>query len=208
MKKIALIGDIVASRHIKNRAEVQKKISRLFLILNKNNKALLSPYTITIGDEFQALYSKADDVFSDICKIIDALYPETARFSIGIGELTTKINKTQALGMDGPAFHYAREGLDELKSTSILFNVKTEDKEDILYINQTLSHVSQNMIKWKQSRIKIFNLLREGKSIKEMSKKLKVTDKAIYKHIDAGALNIISNIFDGVTRELNKKLKV
>ncbi len=208
MKKIALIGDIVASRDIKNRADVQKKLSKLFLGLNKDNNTLDSPYTITIGDEFQALYKKADSIFIDICKILESLYPESVRFSIGIGELTTKINKNQALGMDGPAFHFAREGLEELKGTSGLFNIKSENEKEILLIKKILPLISQNMIKWKLTRIKIFNLLIEGRTVKEISKKLHITDKAVYKHIDAGALNIIIDILNRITFEINSSLKV
>jgi hypothetical protein len=207
MKKIALIGDIVASRNIKNRSGVQKKLSRLFLNLNKNNKALDSPYTITIGDEFQALYNSADSIFHDIWKILESLYPETVRFSIGIGNLTTRVNKNQALGMDGPAFHYARDGLNELKSSSVLFNIETGDEKEILLIKEVLSLISQNTIRWKHTRIKIFNMLNEGKSVKEISKKLHVTDKAVYKHIDAGALNILMDLFNQITFEINLRLK-
>ena len=208
MKKIALIGDIVASREIQNRADVQKKLSRLFLNLNKDNNTLDSPYTITIGDEFQALYKRADFIFTDIWKILESIYPESVRFSIGIGELTTKINKNQALGMDGPAFHFAREGLDELKGTSGLFNIKTASEKEILLIKNILPLISQNVIKWKLTRIKIFNLLIEGRTVKEISKKLHVTDKAVYKHIDAGSLNIIIDVLNQITLEINSSLKV
>ncbi len=208
MKKIALIGDIVSSRDIKNRAQIQKKLLRLFSGLNKNSKTLASPFTITIGDEFQALYNKADTVFTDIWKILESMYPETVRFSIGIGELSTRINKSQALGMDGPAFHFAREGLNELKNTSLLFNIKTGDEKEMLLIRKVLYLISQSAIKWKHTRIQVFNFLNEDKTVKEISKKLHITDKAVYKHINAGALNIIIDILNQVISEINSGLKV
>jgi predicted transcriptional regulator len=61
-------------------------------------------------------------------------------------------------------------------------------------------------MKWKLTRIKIFNLLNEGKSVKEISNKLHITDKAIYKNIDLGALKIIVNLFNQITFEINSKL--
>jgi len=34
-----------------NRKEIQKKLQTLFRFINKNNKNLVLPYTITLGDE-------------------------------------------------------------------------------------------------------------------------------------------------------------
>ena len=101
---IALIGDIIESKKIQKRAEAQKKLLLQFNKINSISKTLASPYTITLGDEFQALYKKADDLFRDIWRIALLLHPERIRFSIGVGELSTKINKKQSIGMDGPAF--------------------------------------------------------------------------------------------------------
>jgi hypothetical protein len=177
MNRIALIGDIIASRSIKDRAQVQEKLNKFFLNINNSNRELLSPFTITLGDEFQALYSQADSIFKDIWKILEILFPVTVRFSIGIGNLTTKINKKQAIGMDGPAFHFARKGLDELKNSSFIFNIKTENEKEVFLAKNALPLISHNTMKLKHTRIKIFNLLNEGKSVKEISNKLHITVK-------------------------------
>ena len=207
MEKIVLIGDIVASKRIKNRAVVQRKLNRLFNSINSNNASLDSPFTITLGDEFQALYNSADNIFEDIWKIIFALYPEKARFSLGLGKLNTKINRQQAIGMDGPAFYRAREGLDELKNELYLFNIRGEGIPNCELINQTLFLVSHSLEKWKIARMKIFNFLMEGLTIKEISKKMKITDKAVYKNIDTGGMYIIINIFNEVASSVNNAIK-
>ena len=38
--------------------------------LNSQHRELLSPYTITLGDEFQAVFGRADSVFPDILAIM------------------------------------------------------------------------------------------------------------------------------------------
>ncbi len=194
MSKIVLIGDIVASRKIKDRSSVQKKLKSTIRQLNRNNPNLLSPYTITLGDEFQAVFNKAELIFSDIITIMLALYPEQVRFSIGAGAIDTPINKQQAIGMDGPAFYLARKGIEHLKATGYLFttNGLIEAQQDI--VNNSLYLVSHHMAKWKQTRLSVFRLLQQGLSVADMTKKLDLTDKAIYKTIDHGELKVVNQL--------------
>jgi predicted DNA-binding protein YlxM (UPF0122 family) len=207
LKKLVLIGDIVASKEIKNRKEVQKKLQTLFKSLNKNNKEIISPFTITLGDEFQAVFSKADNVFKYLWEILYALYPVKVRFSFGTGDITTSINTTQAIGMDGPAFYNAREGLNELKQTAFLFNYVSEKERDVKLIKQILFLLSHLSSGWKDKRFKILSFLYDELSIYEIAKKMKITDKAVYKNIDAGALAIIISLTKNISVEINNHLK-
>jgi hypothetical protein len=207
MKRIALIGDIVSSRKIRNRAEVQKKMSALFRELNRKDTTIISPFTITLGDEFQALYASADNLFKDMWIIIASLYPVKVKFSIGIGNLTTKINRLQSIGMDGTSFHNARKGLDELKEKPFLFNIITDGGDVLKLERQSLFLISQILKKWKQTRLTVFNMLYEGHTTKEISRKLKITDKAVYKNITAGELNTIIKIFSEISNSVNELLK-
>ncbi len=207
MKKIVLIGDIIASKRINNRAAVQRKLNRLFDGLNADNRSLESPFTITLGDEFQSLYKNADNVLGDIWKILFTLYPEKARFSIGVGNISTKINRQQAIGMDGPAFYNARQGLEELKNNLYLFNVTGDGINNSDLIRQTLFFVSHAFEKWKLTRMKIFDFLMDGRTIKEISKKIRITDKAVYKNIDTGGMYIIMEIFNEISASLNSAIK-
>ncbi len=94
MKKIVLIGDLIASKKIKDRAAVQKKLSNVFKKINSSSKNIISPFTITLGDEFQVVYNSAENLFKDIWQISAALYPEKSRYSIAVGDITTKLNKS------------------------------------------------------------------------------------------------------------------
>ena len=206
MKKIVLIGDIVDSKSISERGKIQLQLNTVFKKIN-NDKQLLSPYTITLGDEFQAVYSKADSVFNHIWQISLAIYPLKIRFSIGAGNITTKINKKQAIGMDGPAFYNARNGLNELKESGFLFTINSDELISKEIMKQSLFLISHLISGWKKSRFDILVLLNENFNIGEIAKKLKISDKAVYKNIDAGALKIISDLTREITSNLNKSLK-
>lgn len=204
MSKIVLIGDIIASRKIKNRASLQKQLKSVIRQLNRKNPNLLSPYTITLGDEFQAVYAKAEHLFSDLVNILLALYPEKVRFSIGIGTIDTPINKQQAIGMDGPAFYLARKGIEQLKASGYLFIVNGLDDEQQDIVNNSLFLVSHQLCKWKQSRLNVFQLLQQGFAVADMTKKLKLSDKAIYKSIDQGELKTVHQLFLAVEKIISE----
>jgi len=206
MKKLVLIGDIVASKRIKNRKEIQKKLQNLFKSFN-NNKEIISPFTITLGDEFQAVFSKADNIFKYLWEVLFAIYPVQVRFSFGIGDITTSINTVQAIGMDGPAFYNAREGLTELKQKAFLFNLVHNDEKKIMLIKQVLFLLSHLTSGWKESRFKILSLLYDDMSVFKVAKKMKISDKAVYKNIDAGALANIISITKIISMEINNLLK-
>jgi hypothetical protein len=207
MKMIALIGDIVSSRKIANRGEIQEKLQSILDSINsKKDTYLISPYTITLGDEFEALFDQADDLFLDASLILQAIYPEKIRFSYGIGTIETKINQKYAIGMDGPAFHNARSGIEELKKNSYLFNITGLENYQSNLCIMTLRFVSHNLRKWGKSRLKVFTLLYEGKSVKEIAEIVQLSDKAIYKTIDFGDLKTIIEIFKEATKIMNESL--
>ncbi len=206
MKKIVLIGDIVNSKSISQRSKVQSELNAVFKKLN-NGQSLLSPYTITLGDEFQAVYNKADFIFSHIWQISLAVHPLKIRFSLGAGDITTKINKAQAIGMDGPAFYNARNGLNELKESGFLFTINYDELASKEIIKQSLFLISHLSAGWKKSRLDILVFLYGNYSVAEIAKKLKISDKAVYKSIDAGALKIIIDLTNEISSILNQSLK-
>jgi len=208
---LVLIADIEASREVEqaDREELQRKLQKVLQQLNEEGDGLLSPYTITLGDEFQAVFSKADHIFVHMLKIIAALHPVYVRFSLGMGAITTAINKEQALGMDGPAFHVAREGIDLLKESGFLFNICFADKEESLHlkiVNNTLKLLSKQIRGWNKRRVTILHMIKEGYDYKEISEHLGISQPAFYKNKEAGALDVIDELTDDIAKVLNQKI--
>jgi hypothetical protein len=205
-KRLVLIGDIVLSRYISNRVSFNRQLLKTLGNLSKSNPNLLSPYTITIGEEIQAVYKNADGIFRDAITILAAIYPQKMRFSFGVGELTTPINRDQALGMDGPAFHFAREGIEKLKKTGELFLFSGDSLFALSISPPVLTLISHNMAKWKPTRLNTLSLLLNGENIKEVARKLKISLNTVYKTVDAGDLGSIMMIFSECERQLAKIL--
>ena len=76
MNVIAVIADIVDSKHIIDRGNFQLNLEKKLSIINKKSaNSIISPYTITVGDVFQVLYNSTETFFDDIWDIIASIYP-------------------------------------------------------------------------------------------------------------------------------------
>lgn len=207
---LILIADIESSKEIreKDREELQKALQEVLERLNKENESLASPYTITLGDEFQAVLKSADRLFIDIFTILAALHPVSVRFSLGIGSVATPINKEQAIGMDGPAFHEAREGIQQLKEDGFLFSLRIEgeDNPQLKIVNNSLQLIAKEMRKWNKRRLSILQMIKEGFDYKVIAEKLEISKVSFYKNKDAGALDIIDELSDNIVQIINQKL--
>jgi hypothetical protein len=208
---LVLIGDIKASKDIEGeeRQSVQKKMSQVLKGLNKNENGLISPYTITLGDEFQAVFDDIENIFIDMLKILSVLYPVKVRFSLAVGEIDTSINSNKAIGMDGPAFHKAREGIEQLKKSGFLFNVHVTGLEPSIMniMNGGLQLLSEELQSWEKQRFKILYMYKEGLDYKAISEKLGIHPSTFYKNKKAGMFDVFDLLSTGSIKIINQKLE-
>lgn len=210
---LVLIGDLVRSRELEpeQRRSVQQILEKTLSDISRQSTELLTPHTITLGDEFQAVYKKADDLLSDSWAVMNALHPVKVRFSFGIGTITTDLNREQAIGMDGPAFHAAREGMDELKSSGSYYQFTSKmserEMEDpaLTLINESLFLISRQMESWKRTRFSILHKLEKNRSIKEIAQQLDISETAVYKNRQNGSLDIILSMGRSIPRLVNER---
>ncbi len=214
MNSIVLIGDIKSSQALdpQKRKEIQELLQQALEDINTEEGGLVSPPTITLGDEFQAVYNSADSLLQHTWKIMSELHPVNLRFSIGIGSISTSINREQAIGMDGPAFYVARSGIDLLKESGFIYHISIADTSGnnslLNLINGSLHLVSREMSSWKKTRFTILYLLDQGVSFKEIAEHLDISESAVYKNRDGGSLDVILNLKNSITELINRQLKL
>jgi hypothetical protein len=220
MKHLVVIGDIVLSRRLPDRAEVQDKLERVLEELNrKHANELASPYTITLGDEFQAVYRDATPALRDAIRILEELSPTRVRFALSSGTIATRINAKQALGMDGPAFHNARAAITELKARNGLLAVTGTAIQPGSLVADSLDLVSSVLSGWDGKRFQMLRRLLEtepwidggsyGKSIvKGMATEIGISERAVYKSFKAHAIKPIAKILSDVGTMLDASMRL
>lgn len=207
MKYLVLIGDICDSRHVSDRGALQNTLEASLANLNqKYTQSILSPYTITLGDEFQAVLTSATDLWSMVMTIQAKLYPTRVRFGFGVGGIATRLNRQVALGMDGPAFHHAREAIDLLKEQGGLYRI--HGLPDPLLSNHALTLLSGLQEKWKQPRFRVFAHYLMDAPVEDIAIWVGVSKVAVYKNINDGMLATWKALLEAVVGEINGALGV
>jgi hypothetical protein len=206
MKIAALIGDIVRSRELDHRPQFQHLLENTLQGINGEAEGLGSPYTITLGDEFQAVYTDSIVLFADIFEILAKIFPVKARFAIGIGELTTALNPRQALGMDGPVFHQARDTIMRMKKGDTLVALAAPTMPIWTLANHSFAYYSRQILKWDQNRLWILSMMLRGEKPVEIIERLEISKVAVYKNIHAGGLDELAPFCQELSRAINLAL--
>ncbi|EHJ52955.1 SatD family protein [Streptococcus macacae] len=201
MTYIAIIGDIISSKKIEQRPEVQKKLQRILEEINTYYASVItSPFTITTGDEFQALLLPNSIVFKIIDTISMQFQPYQIRFGIGLGSILTDINPQQSIGADGPAYWQARSAINYIHDKNDYginhLAVSLDDSNMTEYINAVLSACEFIKSKWTTSQYEILEgLLKEGIyeekfSHKNMAQLLGLSPSSFNKRLKSSGLKI------------------
>jgi len=152
-----LMADIINSRV----SEPEKTIYQFNEIIDFINKKfkddIISPLTITLGDEFQGITRNIQDaitiIFSIEEYIISHEYNLKLRYVLNIGKIETKINNDIAYGMLGEGLTKAREELNNLKTSKNRILIITDN----IFYNQIINDlfkIYQNYIEqWKNKDI-------------------------------------------------------
>lgn len=199
MNYIALIGDIRQSKELAERQQIQQRLREACDELNRrtNELGLVSPFTVTLGDEFQALFAHAAGLWRCIFRIESLLRPVRLRYGVGVGAIDTEINRASAIGMDGPAFHRAREAVDSLRQDGGSYRVLGLGEAQPL-ARHALDLVSHHRDGWRDNRVDIFSFLLAQIGVAQMAGALDISEQAVYKNIRKGRLESIMGICDGV----------
>ena len=213
---IVLIGDLIGSKELgdKERNRYQTILSEETNRINNESSSIISPLTITLGDEFQAVYKDLSALMADSWSILAAMHPVGVRFSIGVGQIYTPINSDQALGMDGPAFHAARDGMDEIKESGRIYNISPGSPDDqpeaalvlVSLVNYSLQFLSNEIKQWKKTRLQILVMLQNGLPVKKIADEIGISESAVYKNREEGDLSLALRLKESIGKNINRIL--
>ncbi len=209
---IAIIGDIVQSKELKDRKECQKKFMTVLNAINKKYaEGIASKFMITLGDEFQGLLKNGTDTMRIVSEIEMKMYPVQIRFGIGIGKITTDINSEIPLGADGPAYYHARKMIEAIKGTekrnktsdsNILIASEDNAVVDTL-LNTILSLCTTVRKKWTDRQREIaFDCIEYGDNQVKAAERLGISQSSVQKSLSnsgyysyKNAMDIVSEVF-------------
>jgi len=206
-----VIGDIVRSRDSSDRKALQSRLVDVVARVNQRTdpRSIVSPYTITLGDEVQSVYSTATTSVLDILAFRAWIQPVEMRFCIGLGEIATRINRKAAIGMDGPAFHAARAGIEALKEAGdAVFAVNAQPGIDVDLEDSAVKLVELTTRGWRPVRFAVFSAALRGETnTKAVAAGLHISRAAVYKNRSEGHVKLLITTAGAIGRSLTRKIR-
>lgn len=183
----AFIADISASRDLEadDRRAVQERLGDLLDRVNRElDDAILADFTITVGDEFQGLLLRPGVLAELMWRLRDRLPDLRFWTGVGFGSLDTGLEE-RAIGMDGPAFHRAREALEAAHDEGLHGGVFSGFGED----DRVLGGLSR-LLDWQRQRFtdaqrEAIRHVRGGATQTEAAGAIGVTRQAVSKRLAA-----------------------
>jgi len=180
-----LMADIIKSKE-KKPDKLIINFKNLTSDINLQYKtSFLSPSTITLGDEFQAIVRSLKNSVEVIIafeeKIIQEKQDFKLRYVLHYGTIDTPINKNFAYGMLGPGLTEARNRLEILKNQGHRFffslgNKLLEDKMNFAFI------LYQSFVdSWKVDNFPLVAEFLKDEDYKKVAKKLKKDTSLMWK---------------------------
>ncbi|PKL13172.1 MAG: hypothetical protein CVV52_07065 [Spirochaetae bacterium HGW-Spirochaetae-8] len=157
--------------HLESIRHEEKENGSGFDYDHNSTNDIASDFMITLGDEFQGLLTSGFHLVQIIDYIERSLFPIKLRFGVGIGEIHTEIKRNTPFGMDGPAYHIARDMISQLKaaerktlepSANIKIGIQDNDWLSLL-INTNFMLLSAIKKSWTESQVHTMNVfMKEG----------------------------------------------
>ena len=198
---LALIADVIDSKMVQERFDLQKQLEKTLQTMNELfGEFLASSFTLTLGDEFQALLKADAPVFQIIDTLRSELTPTQLRFGIGLGDIVTDIDPLQSIGADGPAYWNARAAINlvhqknDYGNTQIYFSCGKE-KQDF-FVNALIASGEAIRSGWRGSQEEILlDLLKrcvysENFSQQDLAQSLEINPSALSKRLKSSSIRV------------------
>lgn len=208
-----VMGDIVRSGAAAHPEQLARGFKKLVQAANVAFKSsILSPLTITLGDEFQGVTVSLTDAarlvqaFSLQCRQVHI----DCRFVIGLGEISTPINHKQAWGMLGPGLKASRDRLLERDPNRHRFVLPEPVVQTTLNaLGLAWTDIETN---WTDRQFEVvYESLQSGSRPDDVvAKSFKFTKTALYKHRKAARYSLyleLNRAIENALQDLDRRYK-
>lgn len=155
-KEFILMADIIGSRK-GDQYQVMNEFQSVVQYINEHElKNILSPITITLGDEFQGIIKNLVSALNIILKIEERIISAQSGFKLRYvlleGEIETPLNTQIAYGMLGSGLTAAREYIMDLKTSKNRFYFNLTDQQKATALNNSFLALQRIIDGWDPKR--------------------------------------------------------
>jgi hypothetical protein len=175
-----LMADIIKSSR-KEPEKVMQQFKELVLTINKIKcDNLISPLTITLGDEFQGITDTMENGIKTIFAleelIIAKKYDLKLRYVLLLGKIETQINTKIAHEMLGEGLTRARRNLNLIKNKDSRFNIYLNESDNMTesYLNNAFFIYQKFIDSWKEKDFEIVKEFLQSENYKTVAQNVNI----------------------------------
>ncbi|TYB81560.1 MAG: hypothetical protein FXF54_14580 [Kosmotoga sp.] len=186
---VVITADIVKSRE---QDALRGKIVEEIKIFDCPDFAI--PFSVSRGDELQAVLKKPDNIARIIRRLRYFVKPLKLHIGVGIGEIDKhKLQKAQSSwDLTGEIFIRARDALDIAKDSKLYKTfVKTNDESADIYLNTIFLLLDSIESDWTKKQWKAVHTYESEGTYEKASKILKSTIQNIQQHCSSAKWSIV-----------------
>jgi len=206
---VVLTGDLKSSKKIKDRAKIQEKLKGALKTINKRfSDVIIADFVIVGGDGFQGMISSPVHI-SDIYYLLFENIEHPFYLGIGIGEISTNLSKNVA-EMDGRAFHFASEALEEAKKKNKWIKLKSGwESNNILAC--LLNFITEVMWDWSKRQKDVIMYYRKMKNkknnvtLEEISANIGIKKQTLSKILKRGKYPLLEDAEKTIVNFVSRK---
>lgn len=201
------MGDIVESGKAESTKELHRKFNRGVAKFNKKyGDEIVSPLTITLGDEFQGLVDRLSNAFNIMHETRLHFLGQNikTRFVLGRAFIKTRINPEKAWNMMGPGLAEARKRLNDKSDPSAYrfsFGETPVLENNLNAMGYVLTDIEDGWTETQRDYV-LYVFANEKKKLADIAEKLNVSERNIYKVLKAAKMSLYERQLDAVRSTL------
>ncbi|MEQ8715405.1 MAG: SatD family protein [Cyclobacteriaceae bacterium] len=157
-----LMGDVVDSESQVSKTKLVEALNKQVTHVNQKFKeTILSPLTITLGDEFQGVLADPVSLCNALFELEESALTNpvsyTLRYSAYLGPIDTALNNEAAHGMYGKGLTVARKRLEAMKTQKVRFSVDFIQPDVTQHLQLLFGLYQSTKDKWSPSHYELIN---------------------------------------------------
>lgn len=205
---LAVKMDVRDSQKTQDRSELQKKLLQVTAEINRRfESSIQAKFVVTHGDEVQGLVrcEAIRMLLGMVEYYANSLRPVRVRFGIGLGTLSTELQSI-AIGMDGPAWHHAKQAIEDAERTRAFIRFRGFGPETDSVLDGLANLLFFVSSRWTAERRSTIAWAEEGLRQTCIAERFRVSDAAISRRLSAAGWHEYREGRDALLQLLGKSV--
>lgn len=205
-KRCVVLGDVVASRDIPDRAAFREQLLGTVEYVNRTfTEQVVADFALQKGvDEFGGVLASPVRVYDVVDEITRRVHPEAVRFAVCWGEVDVEPDASDVQRMDGRAFHRADDLQQSIADTPFRFAMDLDDPPLDTTLADEVNLLLLRKADWTDRQHRVVARYEELGSQDAVADELAISQPAVSQALDRADYRLLREIEDRLRGTLTR----